>query len=175
MAAQASTTSVRRSGGALMFAATVVMMAACTAAPASPTPAGSSTQPAGIASQGTGSAVPSAGAETNPSTGARPSESPDPAVLATTKTVESTLKSLVAGNPKPDRESLRAALVSAGIPEGNLEVSVSRTPTGLDVDAIEAAALSGNSCVMGQIRDGGVVVTVLPVLATGKCFVGDAR
>lgn len=43
---------------------------------------------------------------------------------------------------------------------------------------MEAAALTGGeSCIMGgQIRDGGgVVVTVLPVLATGKCFVGDAR
>jgi hypothetical protein len=40
------------------------------------------------------------------------------------------------------------------------------------VDAIEAAALQGKDCVIGQIRDGSVVVTVLPVLATGKCFVG---
>ena len=96
-------------------------------------------------------------------------------MAATTSTVESTLKNLVAGNPKPDREALRAALVSAGIPQENIEVSVSRTPTGLDVDAMEAAILAGKSCVMGQIRDGGVVVTVLPVLSTGKCFVGDAR
>ncbi|MNJ05760.1 hypothetical protein D3C73_1673000 [compost metagenome] len=52
---------------------------------------------------------------------------------------------------------------------------MSRTPRGLEVDAMEAAAQTGESCIMGQIRDGGVVVTVLPVLATGKCFVGDAR
>lgn len=85
------------------------------------------------------------------------------------------MKAVVAGNPKPDRETLRAALVAADIPEANVEVSVSRTPTGLDVDAMETAALTGESCVLGQIRDGGVMVTVLPVLATGKCFVGDAR
>ncbi|WP_429386117.1 DUF6993 domain-containing protein [Paenarthrobacter sp. TE4293] len=89
--------------------------------------------------------------------------------------METTLKNLVTGNAKPDQEALRAALVSAGIPKANVEVSVSHTPTGLDVDAMEAAALTGESCVMGQIRDGGVVVTVLPVLAAGKCFVGDAR
>lgn len=98
-----------------------------------------------------------------------------PAVAATTAAVESALKKLVASSPKPDREAVRAALAAAGIPQASLEVSVSRTPTGLDVDAMEAAALTGESCVMGQIRDGGVVVTVLPVLATGKCFVGDAR
>ncbi|WP_223940434.1 hypothetical protein [Arthrobacter sp. StoSoilB22] len=116
-------------------------------------------------------------ASTNPENSPSPQATAtvDPAVAATTSAVESTLKTLVAGNPKPDREALRTALVSAGIPAGNVEVSVSRTPTGLDVDAMEAAARTGDSCVMGQIRDGGVVVTVLPVLATGKCFVGDAR
>ncbi|MFJ4207451.1 DUF6993 domain-containing protein [Paenarthrobacter sp. NPDC089675] len=99
----------------------------------------------------------------------------DPAVDAAAQTVETTLRNLVAANSKPDRNVVRSALAGAGIPEANIEVSVSRTPTGLDVDAIEAAAHAGNSCVMGQIRDGGVVVTVLPVLASGKCFVGDAR
>lgn len=99
----------------------------------------------------------------------------DPAVNATAQTVETALKKLVAANSKPDRNAVRSALAGAGIPEANIEVSVSRTPTGLDVDAMEAAAHAGESCVMGQIRDGGVVVTTLPVLASGKCFVGDAR
>ncbi|GAP55857.1 conserved hypothetical protein [Arthrobacter sp. Hiyo6] len=63
-------------------------------------------------------------------------------------------------------------LTGAGIPAASLQVSASRTPTGLDVDSLEAAALQGKDCVIGQIRDGAVVVTVLPVLANGKCFVG---
>ena len=79
---------------------------------------------------------------------------------------------VAASNPKPGQEQLTAALTGAGIPAGSLQVSASRTPTGLEVDAIEAAALQGKDCVIGQIRDGSVVVTVLPVLATGKCFVG---
>ncbi|MET3370053.1 UNVERIFIED_CONTAM: ABC-type transport system substrate-binding protein [Jeotgalibacillus campisalis] len=151
-AADAST--FRRAGVSLVIAAALTV-SACT-----PTPAPSAVQPAATPSS---SASPQA------------TSTVDPAVAATTSAVESALKTLVAGNPKPDRETLRAALVSAGIPNANVEVSVSRTPTGLDVDAMEAAALTGDSCVMGQIRDGGVVVTVLPVLATGKCFVGDAR
>lgn len=130
------------------------MMTGCTASPAS------TAQP---------------GTTPPPSATAQATAAVDPAVVATSATVETTLKNLVAGNPKPDQEALRSALVSAGIPKANVEVSVSRTPTGLDVDALEAAALTGESCVMGQIRDGGVLVTILPVLATGKCFVGDAR
>ncbi|QSZ55421.1 hypothetical protein AYX19_12385 [Paenarthrobacter ureafaciens] len=98
-----------------------------------------------------------------------------PEVSAATKTVEATLKKIVATTSKPEREAVRSALVAAGIPASNVEVSVSRTPTGLEVDAMEAAALAGGSCVVGQIRDGGVVMTVLPVLASGKCFVGDVR
>ncbi|WP_349469921.1 hypothetical protein [Paenarthrobacter sp. CAP02] len=112
---------------------------------------------------------------TAPSEGSVATANVDPAVEDTRLAVEGTLKKLVTANAKPDREAVRAALVSAGIPKANVEVSVSRTPTGLDVDAMEAAALTGENCVMGQIRDGGVVVTVLPVLATGKCFVGDTR
>ncbi|MGO4147547.1 hypothetical protein AB4Y77_20910 [Paenarthrobacter sp. YAF11_1] len=142
-------------GAALSLAVSAtVMMTGCTASPAS------TAQP---------------GTTPPPSATAQATAAVDPAVVATSATVETTLKNLVAGNPKPDQEALRSALVSAGIPKANVEVSVSRTPTGLDVDALEAAALTGESCVMGQIRDGGVLVTILPVLATGKCFVGDAR
>ncbi|WP_231745476.1 hypothetical protein [Arthrobacter sp. EpRS71] len=144
---------VVRVAGSLLIIAAALTMTACTAAPSSVQPTASPSRPA--STQATAAT--------------------DPAVAATISAVESTLKTLVAGNPKPDRETLRAALVSAGIPHGNVEVSVSRTPTGLDVDAMESAARTGDSCIMGQIRDGAVVVTVLPVLATGKCFVGDAR
>jgi hypothetical protein len=88
------------------------------------------------------------------------------------ETVGNALRGVAAANPKPGQDQLTAALTGAGIPAGTLQVSASRTPTGLEVDAIEAAALQGKDCVIGQIRDGSVVVSVLPVLATGKCFVG---
>jgi hypothetical protein len=96
----------------------------------------------------------------------------DAATARLSETVGNALRGLVVGNPKPGQEQLTAALTGAGIPAGSLQVSAGRTPTGLEVDAIEAAALQGKDCVIGQIRDGSVVVTVLPVLATGKCFVG---
>ncbi|MFP5312722.1 MAG: DUF6993 domain-containing protein, partial [Actinomycetes bacterium] len=37
----------------------------------------------------------------------------------------------------------------------------------------EAAVLQGRDCVIGPVREGTVTVTVLPVLASGKCFVGS--
>lgn len=96
----------------------------------------------------------------------------DAATARLSETVGNALRGVAAANPKPGQEQVAAALTGAGIPAGSLQVSAGRTPTGLEVDAIEAAALQGEDCVIGQIREGTVVVTVLPVLATGQCFVG---
>lgn len=84
-----------------------------------------------------------------------------------------TLTQLAAGTPKPATSQVTDALTAAGFASGALQVSQSRTPTGLEADAIEAAVLQGSDCVIGQVREGTVMVTVLPVLASGKCFVGS--
>lgn len=99
----------------------------------------------------------------------------DPATAAVKQTVTDALNRLAAGNPKPATAQVTESLTGAGVPATALEVSESRTPTGLEADAIEAAVLQGKDCVVGQIRDGGVSVTVLPVLSSGKCFVGSAE
>lgn len=104
--------------------------------------------------------------------GRAPAEDPATAVLR--QTVTDVLSRLAAGTPKPATAQVTEALTGAGIAPAALEVSESSTPTGLEADAVEAAVLQGSDCVVGQIRDGGVAVTVLPVLATGKCFVGSA-
>ncbi|MBT2523140.1 hypothetical protein J7E80_19655 [Arthrobacter sp. ISL-28] len=82
------------------------------------------------------------------------------------------LGAVAAGTPRPGAEQIQQALTAAGVPAASLEISADRTPTGLDVDSMEAAAVRGKECVIGQIRNGKVTVTVLPVLANGKCFVG---
>lgn len=87
--------------------------------------------------------------------------------------VSETMTTIAEADPRPAQEALRSGLILAGIDKANLEVSPSKTPTGLDVDSIEAAARHGSDCIMGQIRDGTVYVTVLPVLANGRCFLGE--
>lgn len=66
-------------------------------------------------------------------------------------------------------------MVRAGAATAAIEVSRSVTPTGLQPDSIEVAARVAKECVVGQIRNGAAAVAILPVLATGKCFVGDQR
>ncbi|WP_326950358.1 DUF6993 domain-containing protein [Arthrobacter sp. Leaf337] len=156
----------------LLLAASMlaVALAGCTSTD-SGSPASPSASPAAVpASEAAQPATPAGTATT--ATGAAAEPEPDAATARLKDTVTNALQGVAAANPKPGQEQLTAALTGAGIPAGSLQVSASRTPTGLEVDAIEAAALQGADCVIGQIRDGSVVVTVLPVLATGKCFVG---
>ncbi|MDQ4046991.1 MAG: hypothetical protein M3127_06450, partial [Actinomycetota bacterium] len=116
-------------------------------------------------------AAPGAGSSTAAAT---PSAAAGGPLTAAQKKMTDTLAAIAAGTPKPATEQVRQALTAAGFPAATLEVSAGKTPTGLDVDSIEAAAVQGRDCVIGQIRDGKVTVTVLPVLAGGKCFVGAA-
>ncbi|WP_434618285.1 DUF6993 domain-containing protein [Arthrobacter sp. A5] len=105
-----------------------------------------------------------------------PSTSPEAdAVSAMQLSVEKALTKLSEVSPQPDRGQVEAALAQAGTAPEMTEVSDSRTPTGLKADGVEAGVLSGTQCVMAKIRDGQVSVAVLPVLSSGKCFIGGDR
>jgi hypothetical protein len=165
--------SVRITLTALLLAA----MAACSSGTAQQPglgTAGASGQPAGPSA----AANPPRSTQASPAPSATAGQASGGAATAGTstaklqKTMSDTLGVVASGSPKPEAEQIRQALTAAGVPAATLEVSASRTPTGLDVDSIEAAALQGRDCVIGQIRDGKVTVAVLPVLAGGKCFVG---
>lgn len=80
----------------------------------------------------------------------------------------------LAGGSVPGSDSVRAALVRAGYAPGAIEVTASRTPTGLDADAVEASVRQGSDCVVAQIRGRSVTTTVLPALSDGRCLAGPA-
>lgn len=127
-------------------------------------------------SAGTGFAPPGTTLPSSNASGAAGPVAAEPAEDAATalmkQKVSDALSRLAAGTPKPATAQVTDALTGAGVAPAALEVSASRTPTGLAADAIEAGVLQGTDCVIGQVRDGSVTVTVLPVLASGKCFVG---
>lgn len=89
--------------------------------------------------------------------------------------VEQSMKQLAAQTPAPDQDQMIEAIAAAGLPVDAVEVSTYRTPTGLDVAAIQAAVPIEGQCVVSEVRDGEVTVTLLPVLESGLCFVGDQR
>ena len=120
-------------------------------------------------------------APTAPATTSTPTETAGPIETPMTPAQEfsakltASLGDLAAGTKSPNRVQMNAAMLEAGAAEDTLEVSVDTTPTGLAVDAIEAASLVEGECVVGQVRNGQVSVSLLPVLATGRCFVGDVH
>ncbi|WJH23013.1 DUF6993 domain-containing protein [Pseudarthrobacter defluvii] len=176
----------KRAGAALACAALACVLSGCVAGPSASQPAfgasegqtspqakatdGGPQEPAQATGSAAGSTRPSGEPLADTSGGA-------PAAAAATeavkRTVTDTLTKLASGTPKPATAQVSEALTGAGIAPGVLQVSQSRTPTGLEADAIEAAVLQGRDCVIGQVREGAVTVTVLPVLASGKCFVGS--
>ncbi|MDM7989536.1 hypothetical protein [Arthrobacter sp. zg-Y877] len=113
-------------------------------------------------------AAPAGSAATEPAPPRAAESSPTPV-----ETLESELGKLAASDPSPDRQAMADAFAAAGFPAASVEVSADRTPTGLEVDSIQAAALQGGECVFGEVRDGAATVTVLPPLSDGGCFVGN--
>lgn len=158
---------------AAAFTASFLVLTGCSGAAQDPQVTGNSpaaSASARAASQGAATAVPTA----EPTGTATPGPTGQVAAAAGLRTqVTDVLGRLAAGTPKPSRAQVRDALAGAGIDPGSLEVTESVTPTGLAADSIEAAVLQGKDCVIGQVREGAVTVTVMPVLASGKCFVGS--
>lgn len=94
-----------------------------------------------------------------------------PAAATARAALEEALRRAIDGGP-PGTEQLLGALVAAGFAAGDVQVTASRTPTGLAADAVEVGVNRGGECLVAQVRGGAVSVTVLPVLADGRCLVG---
>lgn len=90
-------------------------------------------------------------------------------------TLAASLKALAASQPSPGADAMREAFAAAGFPGDTVEVSLEVTPTGLAVDSIRGATETGGACLFGEVREGKVAITTLPVLDSGFCFVGDQR
>ena len=86
--------------------------------------------------------------------------------------LEAALNRVTAVVRKPGAGQIRTAIIGAGFLADSVEVTASRTPTGLDTDAVEAAVPVGGTCIVAQLREGNVTSVVLPVLADGRCLVG---
>ena len=95
------------------------------------------------------------------------------AVDVAERQVREQLEKLAASSPRPNESQMLKAMTEAGFAEDEIEVSADITPTGLAVDAIEAAAPVDDQCIIGQVREGEVAMSVLPVLPAGNCFVGN--
>ncbi len=188
-------TTVVRRASVILVLGVAIGLAACTTASSPNAPAVSSTTATASAptvDPATAAPPPSSmpdttapatelGSSAPPITGPGSSVPPtsDAAVAGIASAVEGTLRALAGSRDSVSSDEVRAAIeqgfVEAGSVPETIEVSIDRTPTGLDVDAIQGAGLLGTTCVFAEVREGDVSVVVLPALASGTCFVGDQR
>lgn len=167
-----------------LAAGVLLVLTGCTASPA-PTPEGTSAVVGPQVEATGGAAAPEQSEQSEQPEAATPaptaSETPpdggEDEKIA--QAVESALAALAESQDAVTSDQVRAAIgqgfINAGAVAESIEVSIDRTPTGLDVDAIQGAGLIDGTCISGEVREGTVSVAVLPALATGLCFIGDQR
>ena len=132
-------------------------------------------RPAPTVTTSTAASSPAAGGQATDAasqgvTGASPA-----APSAVSQSVTAALQALVSSSPQPSTAQIRETLSAAGFAPAAVEVSASRTPTGLAADAVEVGVLADSECVMAQLRAGTVATSVLPVLPSGRCFIGSVQ
>jgi len=64
-------------------------------------------------------------------------------------------------------------LAAAGFDSAMIEAGWVTTPNGLRETSTEVAVRFGGACLIGTIRDEYATATVLPLLSTGRCLIGD--
>ena len=75
----------------------------------------------------------------------------------------------------PGGKKLVNALVAAGFPKTEMELTPDRTAIDLAADNVQFSVLLGEECLIGQQGNIGYNSTVQPVLGSGKCLVGVTR
>jgi hypothetical protein len=65
--------------------------------------------------------------------------------------------------------------VSHGFNKANMEVTPDKTAIGLAAWNIDFSVKFGKTCILGQAGNVGFQSATVPVLATGKCLIGETR
>jgi hypothetical protein len=168
----------------LPAAGILLVLTSCTASPTAPPEAlgGGSASPSAVSAPTSAPTSAPDAAREQPAGGTTttaPPEAPAPDTDGVAAAVEASLRSLAGSQGSVTSGQVRTAIeegfTAAGLVPDAVEVSIDRTPTGLDVDAIQGAGRTGGTCVFGEVRESTVSVAVLPALASGQCFVGDQR
>lgn len=124
---------------------------------------------------------PSAGATAAPTPTVTPPPS-DPVVLVPGGSAEENRtffdtvnREVLAADPEAGGRAFVDALVAAGFPKGDMEVTEDTTAIGGDADSVQFSVRLGASCLIGQRGSSGYASVVAPALGTGRCLVGETR
>ena len=81
----------------------------------------------------------------------------------------------LAGNGNPTAQQFVDGLVAAGFSKSDMQMTADKTTVNLTPGSVQFSVLINGGCLIGQFGGdiGGYHSTVAPVLATGKCLIGD--
>ncbi len=74
-----------------------------------------------------------------------------------------------------DGRSIVDNLVAAGFTKADMEVTADTTALNIPVDGIQVSVRIKQECLIAQFSNAGYTGILAPVLATGKCLVGQTR
>lgn len=66
-------------------------------------------------------------------------------------------------------------LVDSGFEKSDMEVTPDKTAIDLEADTIEFSVRMGDTCLLGQMGGFGYRSSVVPVMSTNKCLIGETR
>lgn len=130
----------------------------------------------------------------SPTESPEPAPSPSPSVSATSEApapaptydpeasatelrpfFDETVREVLSDDRTPGGAAIIRALVAAGFPKDSLEVTFDRTAIDLEADNVQFSALVGEECLIGQVGNVKYRSRVMPVLGSGRCFIGTTR
>jgi hypothetical protein len=84
---------------------------------------------------------------------------------------------LLDNNPTANAQGMTIVnwFVAHGFNKANMEVTPDKTSIGLAAWNIDFSVRFGKTCLLGQAGNVGFQSAVVPVLATGKCLIGQTR
>jgi hypothetical protein len=113
----------------------------------------------------------------SPSSSASASAAPDSSAAGQKALFDSTNIATYSatGGPNPGGRAFIDALVAAGFDRTQMQVTPDKTAINLDADNVQFSVLVEGECLVGQYGNVGYQSTVLPVLSTGQCLIGNTR
>lgn len=88
---------------------------------------------------------------------------------------DETVREVLRDDRTPGGAAIIRALVAAGFPKDSLEVTFDRTAIDLEADNVQFSAVVGEECLIGQVGNVKYGSRVMPVLGSGRCFIGTTR
>ena len=173
---------VRRTGpsvapaAVLAAAAVAFALAGCTGSPG-PTGSPAATVSAAASASASASATPAPGASASAPASAAPGFVPGGTAEENLAYFDKVNRATLAAKPDAQGRDFIDALVAAGFPKSDMQVTVDVTTIGLKANSIQFSVRMGDSCLIGQngADAGGYWSQVVPVLPTGNCLVGQTR